>query len=108
MAEQYTPYARPQDSGSHGSCAYVVLRNGAEKTIRVEAIGEPFAFSALPYSARELVTKNHHYELRPDGHTYLSIDCAVLGLGNSSCGPGVLKRYAIDKSTTHRLRFRIR
>ena len=29
-------------------------------------------------------------------------------VGNSSCGPGVLKRYAIDKSTTHRLRFRIR
>lgn len=108
VAEQYTPYARPQDSGSHGSCAYVVLRNGTGKTIRVEAIGEPFAFSALPYSARELATKNHHYELRPDGHTYLSIDCAVLGLGNSSCGPGVLKRYAIDKSTTHRLRFRIR
>jgi len=27
----------------------------------------------------------------------LNLDAAVLGLGNSSCGPGVLKKYAIEK-----------
>lgn len=30
-----------------------------------------------------------------------------MGLGNSSCGPGVLKKYSIDKSKQHQLRIRI-
>ena len=27
-----------------------------------------------------------------------------MGLGNSSCGPGVLKKYAIDPNKKHQLR----
>ena len=50
---------------------------------------------------------SHDYELEDQGKTYLSIDCAVLGLGNSSCGPGILKKYAIDKSRPHKLHIRI-
>ena len=34
------------------------------------------------------------------------LDAAVMGLGNSSCGPGVLKKYAIEK-VPHTLRVRI-
>jgi beta-galactosidase len=34
------------------------------------------------------------------------MDAAVLGLGNSSCGPGVLKKYAIEKKE-HTLHIRI-
>ena len=30
-----------------------------------------------------------------------------MGLGNSSCGPGVLKKYAIDPNKKHQLRIRI-
>lgn len=50
----------------------------------------------------------HDAELRECDATVLSIDCAVLGLGNGSCGPGVLKKYAIDKSKKHVLKLRIR
>ena len=30
-----------------------------------------------------------------------------MGLGNSSCGPGVLKKYTIDKTKLHQLKIRI-
>lgn len=30
-----------------------------------------------------------------------------MGLGNSSCGPGVLKKYSIDPNKKHQLRIRI-
>jgi beta-galactosidase len=30
-----------------------------------------------------------------------------LGLGNSSCGPGVLKKYSIDKGKNYILRIRL-
>ena len=107
VSKQYVHYARPQDSGNHEDCTYVELRTKKGKSLRIEALGQPFSFSALPYSAQYIASKTHDYELEDQGHTYLSIDCAVMGLGNSSCGPGVLKKYTIDKTRRHVLRIRI-
>ena len=107
VSEQYVHYPRPQDSGNHEDCTMVELRTKKGKKLRIEAIDEPFSFSALPYSAQYIASKTHDYELEDQGKTYLSIDCAVLGLGNSSCGPGILKKYAIDKSRPHKLHIRI-
>ena len=107
VSEQYVHYPRPQDSGNHEDCTMVELRTKKGKRLCIEALDEPFSFSALPYSAQYIASKTHDYELEDQGKTYLSIDCAVLGLGNSSCGPGVLKKYAIDKTRPHKLRIRI-
>ena len=107
VTQQYVHYPRPQDSGNHEDCTYVELKTKKGKFLRIEAAGEPFSFSALPYPAQYLASKSHDYELEDQGHTYLSIDCAVLGLGNSSCGPGVLKRYSIDPAKPHVLKIRI-
>ena len=107
VSEQYVHYPRPQDSGNHEDCIYVELKTKHGKTLRIEAAKGAFSFSALPYSAQYLASKTHDYELQEQGKTYLSIDCAVLGLGNSSCGPGVLKKYSIDPKQKHRLRIRI-
>ena len=107
VSEQYVHYPRPQDSGNHEDCTMIELKTKKGKTLRIEAVDQPFSFSALPYSAQYIASKTHDYELEDQGHTYLSIDCAVLGLGNSSCGPGVLKKYAIDKTKTHTLRIRL-
>ena len=107
VSQQYVHYPRPQDSGNHEDCTYVELRTKKGKKFRVEAIDEPFSFSALPYSAQYIASKTHDYELEDQGKTYLSIDCAVMGLGNSSCGPGVLKRYTIDAKKRHQLKIRI-
>ena len=71
------------------------------------AIDTPFSFSALPYTAEDLAGATHDCELVPRKQVVVSIDAAVLGLGNSSCGPGVLKKYAIEKKKEHRLRVRI-
>ena len=107
VSEQYVHYPRPQDSGNHEDCTMIELKTKKGKRLRIEAVDEPFSFSALPYSAQYLASKTHDYELEDQGNTYLSIDCAVMGLGNSSCGPGVLKKYTIDKNKKHQLRIRI-
>ena len=107
VSEQYVHYPRPQDSGNHEDCTYIELKTKKGKTIRIEAVDQPFSFSALPYTAQYLASKTHDYELEDQGKTYLSIDCAVMGLGNSSCGPGVLKKYTIDKSKRYQLKIRI-
>lgn len=107
VSEQYVHYPRPQDSGNHEDCTMIELKTKKGHALRVEAVGEAFSFSALPYSAQYIASKTHDYELEDQGKTYLSIDCAVMGLGNSSCGPGVLKKYAIDRTKQHCLRIRI-
>ena len=107
VSEQYVHYARPQDSGNHEDCTYVELKTKRGKKIRIEAVDAAFSFSALPYSAQYLASKSHDYQLEEEDKTFLSIDCAVMGLGNSSCGPGVLKKYTIDKTKKHQLKIRI-
>lgn len=109
VSEQFTHYPRPQDNGNHEDCSFVELyaKDGKHR-MQVVAVGQPFSFSALPYSVSDLYAVSHDFELKASGKTYLNIDCAVLGLGNSSCGPGVLKKYAIDKSKTYTLHFKYR
>ena len=108
VSEQYVHYPRPQDSGNHEDCTMVELKTKRGKKLCIEAVDEAFSFSALPYSAQYIASKTHDYELEDQGKTYLSIDCAVMGLGNSSCGPGVLKKYTIDKTKKHRLRLKMK
>lgn len=103
---QYTHYPRPQDSGNHEDVTEVVLTDKQGKGIRVTAIDKPFSFSALHYSAQDLYAATHDCDLKPRKEVILSLNAAVLGLGNSSCGPGVLKKYAIDKKMEYTLRVR--
>lgn len=126
VEEQFTHYPRPQDNGNHEECSFIELSSKRERTkglsakentsgnvLQVVALDAPISFSALPYSVAELYAAQHDFELKQAEdpslrYTYLSIDCAVLGLGNSSCGPGVLKKYAIDKNKTYTLHFKYR
>ena len=106
VSDQYTHYPRPQDSGNHEDVTEVILTDKQGRGIRVTAMGKPFSFSALHYTAADIYEATHDCELKPRKEVILSIDAAVLGLGNSSCGPGVLKKYAIDKQKAHTLRIR--
>lgn len=106
VSSQYTHYPRPQDSGNHEDVTEVTLTNKEGKGIRVTAIDRPFSFSALYYTVDDIYKATHDCDLKPRKEIILSLDAAVLGLGNSSCGPGVLKKYAIDKQKPHTLRVR--
>lgn len=106
VTNQYTPYPRPQDSGNHEDVSEVVLTNKAGKGIRITALGKPFSFSALHYTVNDLYNTTHDCDLKPRKEVILSLDAAVMGLGNSSCGPGVLKKYTINKQASYTLHVR--
>ncbi len=95
--QQYFHYPRPQYSGNHEETAYVELKNGKRQGWRIQCVDKPFSFTALPYGTEQLYGAAHDIELKDEEHVFLSLDCAVLGLGNSSCGPGVLTKYAIPQ-----------
>ena len=106
VAEQYVHYPRPQDSGNKEEVQFFTLTDKRNKGIRVDAVEDVFSASALLYTAQDLYKETHDCNLKPRPEIILSMDAAVLGLGNSSCGPGVLKKYAIEKKE-HTLHIRI-
>ena len=106
VADQYVHYPRPQDSGNKEEVCRLMLTDRHGKGIRVDAVEDVFSASALHYTAQDLYKETHDCNLKPRPEIILSMDAAVLGLGNSSCGPGVLKKYAIEKKE-HTLHIRI-
>ena len=106
VADQYVHYPRPQDSGNKEEVRRLMLTDRHGKGIRVDAVEDVFSASALHYTTQDLYKETHDCNLKPRPEVILSLDAAVLGLGNSSCGPGVLKKYAIDKKE-HTLHIRI-
>lgn len=105
VAEQYVHYPRPQDSGNKESVVELSLTDRKGLGVKIATLGKPFSASALPYSVNDLYKTSHDCDLQPRDAVFLNLDAAVLGLGNSSCGPGVLKKYSIPK-TEHTLNVR--
>ncbi|MFV0312107.1 MAG: glycoside hydrolase family 2 TIM barrel-domain containing protein [Dysgonomonas sp.] len=97
VTEQYVPYPVPQETGNKENIKWVQLTNKAGKGIRFTCISERMSGSALHFTAGDLDMATHAYLLKPRKEVVLSLDAIMLGLGNSSCGPGVLKKYAIEK-----------
>ena len=104
IKDEYIHYPRPQDSGNHEQTSMLTItdKRGAGWMITAEN-GKLFSFSALPYSTQQLSNTKHDCELVAENNIYLNISAAVMGLGNSSCGPGVLTKYSIpqQKHTLH-------
>jgi beta-galactosidase len=95
VSQQATPFPRPQETGSHEETRWAAVTDRSGAGVVVVATDKPFAFSAIPYKAADLVGAKRWVDLKPRAETILSIDAAQCGLGNSSCGPGVLVRYAV-------------
>lgn len=97
VTDQYVPYPRPQDTGNKEDISMLSLTNSKGHGIRVEAVNKKFSASTLHFTTDDLCASTHACELTPRSEVILNLDAAVMGLGNSSCGPGVLKKYAIEK-----------
>lgn len=65
-----------------------------------ESPASPISFSATPYTEEELASKTHHHLLQKSGATVLYINSFMMGLGNSSCGPGVLQEHTLSRFST--------
>jgi len=93
VTEQYVPYPRPQECGNKEGVRWLSLTDSKGKGLKISSEA-PMSFSALHYTVQDLEQAKHTWELEPRQAVVLSLDAFQLGLGNSSCGPGVLKKYA--------------
>jgi len=112
VAEQYVPYAFPQEHGQHTGLRWLALRESsgsARAGLLVVVDGDgSLGFSARHHSDADLFAATHTDELPHDGAlTYLSIDSGQRGLGTGSCGPDALDRYHLSAGR-HRIAFWLR
>lgn len=92
--EQYIPYPQPQETGTKVDIRWLTLTNSAGTGLLVVA-DQPIAASAIHFTASDLDKAEHTYELKRRNDVVLSLDAHHSGLGNASCGPGVLPGYEI-------------
>ena len=106
-------YLVPQDCGVHMDTHQFTLERRAEgqpDAARLEVFmeGEPFAFSALPYTAQELQNADHREQLPNTGRTVVTVMGAVRGVGGiDSWGADVEPAYRLSAEENHRLEFAI-
>ncbi|NDV79726.1 glycoside hydrolase family 2 TIM barrel-domain containing protein [Dysgonomonas sp. 511] len=97
VTEQYVPYPHPQETGNKEDIRWIELTDNTGNGLRFTCTSKQMSGSALHFTAGDLDKATHAYMLKPRKEVVLSLDAIMLGLGNSSCGPGVLKKYAIEK-----------
>ena len=97
VSGQYVPYIMPQEHGHKTDVRWLILWDENGNGLKVEGL-PVFEFSASHFSANDLYTARHTYELKPRLDTWLNIDVAMRGLGTASCGPDTLDNYRLLKS----------
>lgn len=101
LAEQYFPYARPQESGNKTDTRWVKFTNGKGQGLQVLYADSLLSFSALPYSLDDLdpeVDKKQYHsgELQERNLIYLHVDLQQTGMqGIDSWGAQPLEQYRI-------------
>jgi beta-galactosidase len=88
------PYVMPQEFGNKTDVRWAALTGAGGRGIRVES-GERMQVSAHPFETATLEEARHVFSLHRGETTVFNIDFEVCGLGNGSCGPGVLEKYRI-------------
>jgi hypothetical protein len=93
--EQHTPYIVPQENGNKTDVRWAALMD--DEGLGLLVMGQPLLnVSAHHFTARDLTRAKHTHELQPRDEVILSLDYAQSGLGNESCGPGVLPQYLLE------------
>ena len=105
VTEQYVPYVHPQENGNKEDVRWLELTDMRGNGLKISAEENPFTFSALHFTANDLASVRHNFELQPRSEIILSLDAKMSGLGNSSCGPGVLEKFSVPP-TNYSLKLR--
>ena len=89
------PISCPKKTETKPTFVWAALTN--KDGIGLLAVGQPLLnVSVHHYTAQDFTKAQHTYELTPRDEITLNLDYAQGGLGNGSCGPGVLPQYLLQ------------
>lgn len=93
-------YIKPQSMGNREDARYMKFTDAEGNGFQIQTEGH-VNFSALHYTDADLCNASHDFDLNPREETILHLDYTQRGLGNASCGPGVLDQYLAPSSGFH-------
>ena len=95
-------YLPPQETGHRSDVRRARFTDSTKCGIQIEAIHEPFGFSAWPWTREELEGKSQPYLLKPHGDLTLTVDHAQMGLGGvSGWGARPLSKYLLKTGRSY-------
>jgi len=99
VADDMYPYAVPQESGHHHGVRWAALTDSEGSGLLL--VGDPaFGLNVGHHTVANIEAAAHAHELSPIDDVVIHIDGRHSGLGNASCGPGVLDKYQVPASPT--------
>lgn len=104
VSEQLYPYIMPQESGNKTEVRWAALTDAAGAGLLVIAM-PTLEVSTHHFTAQDLTSAQHTFDLQPRPEVILNLDYAQGGLGNGSCGPGVLEQHQLK---AEEVRFQVR
>ena len=97
---------KPQENGNHTGVRWTALTKADGTGILVSSDSQ-MESGALHYTAEDLASYRHPYQVPVQKDTILTVDLVQRGLGNASCGPGPLSKYIISTGKTYTQTFSI-
>lgn len=96
----HVDYVRPQTSGDRQDLRWITFYNATGEGIKVETEGT-VNMTVDNYTDAYMHNYLHQWQMEVSDDIYVHFDVAQLGIGNGSCGAGVLSKYLLPSSGTH-------
>ncbi len=93
VTENFEHYVRPQENMAHADTVFMQVTDDFGRGIRAKATDKRFSFNCSHFTAEQLTTTDHDYELVPMKETVVYIDARQTGIGSNSCGPELFEKY---------------
>ena len=108
VAELEHRYMRPQENGHRTDVRNLIISDGSDFGIRIDAMDIPFGFNLGYYNPEKLDKAKHIYELQKDNCITLCLDAAMRGVGGDMPGCAHLhKEYRLNSHKKIAFEFRI-
>ncbi len=101
----HVDYVRPQTSGDRQDVRWITFYNTNGEGIKVETEGQ-VNITVDNYTDEYKHNYLHQWEMAASDDIYVNFDHAQLGIGNGSCGAGVLSQYVLPASGTYTYKLR--
>ena len=101
----HVDYVRPQTSGDRQDVRWVTFYGANGDGIKVETEGQ-VNMTIDNYTDAYMHNYLHQWQMDASDDIYVNFDVAQLGVGNGSCGAGVLSKYVLPASGTYTYKLR--
>lgn len=81
VAEQLTPYLRPQESGNKTGVRWFKLSEQSEKTVLKVRAEKEIEMKVLPYTTEEITEADHYYQLPESDKVVVEVNYLQMGVG---------------------------